>query len=684
MDEKRLFEVKFELKEVSGGPLAQPVCHVEIGEFKQQLYIKSPVVMKSLELTPNTSVFLTLANYETVVGSTKISLGALFGEALQGKINKWLKFKSDVHPNLKAKIAAVASKVEKPKVKKNLSARKSLKNQPAEIRCPYLEKLAGGNADTTQPLDDLWKNRNFEGQNSIKISIEPDSPARTEDDDFEFTPEHIDSLTAEQLHSMTGINLKKVLRILCEEAKHLEFISLNLPVKKDELNSKVQERRRLEKWAQTEIGNLKNTWADKKEIYDKTQAELREKKEKLIEAQENQERLETGIDNAKYELVLQNTLGRYQSTLNEALRKKSELQNKLNKAREDIKNSSSKTQSELKQILDETAQINSRTKSIDQEYLNSHNNNVELRQKINALKAQLQEAHSVKEKVASSHSLYKTQEETRQDLNESLLKLVENLKKQDKEISENTKSLLSNNKNSSQTLKKQENDLETQEHHICLLQKNTYDSISKKVSQEQICCIRADMSHLIEDLNSLDEFHKKSSKVILPDLEAGSKILTEESEKIFAFAERLNEMIDQVDKKEEELDSLKNAMGEIKKRAPPYVPAKDDPVDIALAEYLNALESPVLIKFIRQDGGNYLFGSKKIYIKFENNRIVVKVGGGFTSIDEFLSVYTPIEIEKAESSPKTSAAMGNSSQIVRKESGLSPGKEGSSRSPRKN
>jgi hypothetical protein len=129
-------------------------------------------------------------------------------------------------------------------------------------------------------------------------------------------------------------------------------------------------------------------------------------------------------------------------------------------------------------------------------------------------------------------------------------------------------------------------------------------------------------------------------------------------------------------------------MGEVKKRTPPYVPAKDDPADIALAEYLNSLESPVPIKFIRQEGGNYLFGSKKIYIKIENGRILIKVGGGFTSIEEFLSVYTQIEIEKAGSSPKTMSAMGNLSQIGRQDSGLSPGKAGntesSNRSPRRN
>jgi hypothetical protein len=98
-------------------------------------------------------------------------------------------------------------------------------------------------------------------------------------------------------------------------------------------------------------------------------------------------------------------------------------------------------------------------------------------------------------------------------------------------------------------------------------------------------------------------------------------------------------------------------MGEVKKRQPPYVPVKDDPVDAALAEYLNSKEVQVPIKFIRQEGGNYTFGTKKVYVKVENGRLLVKVGGGFTSIDEFLSIYTLIEQEKADSSPKANAGL---------------------------
>ena len=86
-------------------------------------------------------------------------------------------------------------------------------------------------------------------------------------------------------------------------------------------------------------------------------------------------------------------------------------------------------------------------------------------------------------------------------------------------------------------------------------------------------------------------------------------------------------------------------MGEVKRRTPPYIPVKDDPVDVALSEYLNTREDPILVPFTREEEGVYLFGTKRIFIGLENGNMRVRVGGGFNSIDEFVEVYAPLELE---------------------------------------
>ena len=51
---------------------------------------------------------------------------------------------------------------------------------------------------------------------------------------------------------------------------------------------------------------------------------------------------------------------------------------------------------------------------------------------------------------------------------------------------------------------------------------------------------------------------------------------------------------------------------------------------------------------MRETEGVYEFGSKRIMVKVERDKIQIKVGGGYLSIDEFIDQYTPVELEKLE------------------------------------
>jgi hypothetical protein len=52
--------------------------------------------------------------------------------------------------------------------------------------------------------------------------------------------------------------------------------------------------------------------------------------------------------------------------------------------------------------------------------------------------------------------------------------------------------------------------------------------------------------------------------------------------------------------------------------------------------------------FMRESDGVYQFGTKKVHVRVDKDKINVRVGGGYLSIDEFLDQYTPAELEKLE------------------------------------
>ena len=83
-----------------------------------------------------------------------------------------------------------------------------------------------------------------------------------------------------------------------------------------------------------------------------------------------------------------------------------------------------------------------------------------------------------------------------------------------------------------------------------------------------------------------------------------------------------------------------------------YVPDKNDILDLAMAEYVNTRPNFLEVPFVRIEPGVYLFGSKIVKVKYQNNRIIMCLGGGFMSIDEFISIFTPQELEKFQERQK--------------------------------
>lgn len=89
---------------------------------------------------------------------------------------------------------------------------------------------------------------------------------------------------------------------------------------------------------------------------------------------------------------------------------------------------------------------------------------------------------------------------------------------------------------------------------------------------------------------------------------------------------------------------------DLKSRIAVYIPVRDDVIDRRLAEYINNYpdRQKLKIMFMRESEGVYEFGSKRVAVKVDKDKINIRVGGGYLSIDEFLDQYTPAELEKLE------------------------------------
>ena len=108
------------------------------------------------------------------------------------------------------------------------------------------------------------------------------------------------------------------------------------------------------------------------------------------------------------------------------------------------------------------------------------------------------------------------------------------------------------------------------------------------------------------------------------------------------------ELIRLLKEAEGEIEHLQKECADLKAKFALYIPVKSDPIDVRLAEFINNYpdRQRLRIMFYRESEGIYQFGTKRVNIRVENNKITVRVGGGYLLIEEFLDQYTPTEMEK--------------------------------------
>ena len=122
------------------------------------------------------------------------------------------------------------------------------------------------------------------------------------------------------------------------------------------------------------------------------------------------------------------------------------------------------------------------------------------------------------------------------------------------------------------------------------------------------------------------------------ELENATDYVLELEEKVYKANKTSLELLKQLKDAEVEIETLKQYIIDLKARIAVYIPVKNDTVDRKLAEYINNFpdRQKLKIMFMRESDGVYQFGTKKVHVRVDKDKINVRVGGGYLSIDEFL------------------------------------------------
>lgn len=181
---------------------------------------------------------------------------------------------------------------------------------------------------------------------------------------------------------------------------------------------------------------------------------------------------------------------------------------------------------------------------------------------------------------------------------------------------------------------------------------------------------------LLEDKNRFIEAQREDIQALMGDIASDQELLEEKRHVIIELREEirlcdieiteLTEVIAQLDQRIEDLEvaidgknhelaelnalynskiqhirSLEKQLG---KANSTFKGVKGDELDEMLANYMQLAGCPIPIR--RLGGGFYMFGSRKIYAKIMNGKLVIRVGGGYMVIEKFIETYADAEIDK--------------------------------------
>lgn len=87
-------------------------------------------------------------------------------------------------------------------------------------------------------------------------------------------------------------------------------------------------------------------------------------------------------------------------------------------------------------------------------------------------------------------------------------------------------------------------------------------------------------------------------------------------------------------------------MSKVPENVVKYKAVKGDHIDEMFGEALRAAGCTLPVK--RLGPGQYMFGLRKIMAKIINGKLVIRVGGGYMSVAEFIEQYGKIEMQKMQ------------------------------------
>ena len=146
---------------------------------------------------------------------------------------------------------------------------------------------------------------------------------------------------------------------------------------------------------------------------------------------------------------------------------------------------------------------------------------------------------------------------------------------------------------------------------------------STVIELREIITIKSDVEQQMAESKEEAQRHEDARDKLQKELETASDYILALEEKVYKANKTSLELLKQLKDAEIEIETLKNYIIELKQRIAVYIPVKDDAIDRKLAEFINNYpdRNKLKIMFMRESEGVYQFGSKRVAVRVDKDKI---------------------------------------------------------------
>lgn len=123
-----------------------------------------------------------------------------------------------------------------------------------------------------------------------------------------------------------------------------------------------------------------------------------------------------------------------------------------------------------------------------------------------------------------------------------------------------------------------------------------------------------------EEVKGLKNYAKEINDKLVEENDGLAMFVIKTADDHLSAVRIIDQVKEIVEDRDSEISILRELIADLQNKTN-YLPVKEDPVDEAIADYINSRAEPLPVHFIREDYGMYLFGTKRLFLRLENGRI---------------------------------------------------------------